>query len=148
MAAAPNAEVRIEVIPISAILDVALNAAVPSVVAQTASGDFPNVVVQIVVQVVARAVVIQCVPDVETPFVPAAATRCSQSAVYQCVADLDAMVVLQNEALKALPYGAQDVVPVPVLAQFAPDVVQSVADVAQVPDVSLFSAPAQPQVVQ
>ena len=123
-----SAEIRIEVIPISAILDVALNAATPSVVIQSASVDFPNVVVLSVVlsvvQVVARAVVVQYV----------------QSAVYQCVADLDAMVVLRDDSPKVLPYDAQDVVPVPVVAQFGPDVVQSVADVAQVPQVSPVSA--------
>ena len=177
-----SAEVRIEVIPISAILDVALNAVTPSVViqiatvdfrneadlsvvAQTAMADFPNVALS-VVQVVSRAVVVQYVPDAETRCVPDAVIRCVldavircvrdavircvQSAVYQCVADLDAMVVLQDEAPKVLPYDAPDVVPAPVLAQFAPDEVQSVADVAQVPQVFLFSAPApgQPQVVQ
>jgi hypothetical protein len=127
---APSAKVRSEVIPISAILDVALDAATRSVVIQTATADFPNEVVQIgvlsVVQVVARGVVVQYVPDAET----------------RCVADLDAMVVLQDEAPKVLPNDAQDVVPVPVLAQFALDVVQSAADVAQVPQVFLFSAPA------
>jgi len=123
-AVGPNAMVRIEVIQ---------NAVTPSVVTQGAMADFPNAVVQAVVLNVVQDVV----PDV---VLQSAATRCGAApcvrvAVFQCVADLDAMVVLQNvvvlqnAAAKVLPDAARGDVPA---GLHAPDAVHAVQCVAEV----------------
>jgi len=159
---ATNAEVRIAVILIVAILIVGIrnvvvdltsvavtnaevrsvviqNAAIRSAVTQDATGDFPNegvrVVVPSAVQDVARVVVIQ---NAAARF---AAARCVQGAVFQCVVDLDALVVLQNAAVlpnaaaKILPNGDRDDVLVDRLAPAVVHAVQHVAEaaVAQAP---------------
>ena len=133
-----NAEVRIEATQ---------SAATRNVVTQDARGDFPNgevpVVVLSVVQDVARGVVLQ---SSATRF---AAARCVQVAVFQCVADLDAMAVLPNAAVlqsaaeKVLPDGAQVGVQVDRLAPAAVHAVQRAAEVAvaQAPAVFQFSVP-------
>jgi len=147
--AEPNAEVRNAVIPIAVILNAAAvlnvevriaapNAATQNVVTQSASGDFLNEGVPIVVQGVARVAVLQSVvPPFAAP--RSVVSRCVPFAVTLCVATLDAMVVLQNDSLMDPPFGVQDVV----LAghcRLAGDAVQSAADV-RVPDVSHFSVP-------
>jgi hypothetical protein len=120
---------------------VILNVVIPSVVTQSAMGDFPKRAVLIVVRGVARGAVIQ--PAVSR----SAATPCVQFAAYRCVANLAAMAVRDEERPKVLPNGAQDVVPD---VRPALNEVQSVAGVAQVRDVFPFlaRAPAQPQVVR
>jgi hypothetical protein len=142
-----NAEVRIAVI-----LSVAIqNAATRSVVTQDAMGDSPNAaglaVVPIEVQDVARAVVIQSAAT------RCEAVRCVQVAVFQCVADLDAMVVLQhaavppnaavlqNAAAKVLPDGARGDARAGRLALDEVHAVQNVVEVeaAQASEVSQFS---------
>ncbi len=164
--AEPNVEVRIAVIPsaatLSAVVDltsvvvtnaevrieVIQNAATRNVVTLDATGDFPNaavlVVVLSVVRDVARAVVLQ---SSATRF---AAARCVQVAVFQCVADLDALVVLpdaaalQSAAAKVLLHGARAGVRVDRLSPAAVHAVQRAAGVAvaQAPEVFQFSVPA------
>jgi len=152
---ATNAEVRIAVILIVAILIVGIrnvvvdltsvagpnaevrSVVIPSVVirsavTQDATGDFPNegvrVAVLSAVRDVARVVVIQ---NAAARF---AAARCVQVAVFQCVVDLDALVVLQNAdvlpngAAKILPNGDRDDV---LVDRLAPAVVHGVQHVAE-----------------
>jgi len=104
-----HAEVRIAVILSVAILIAVIQISeTPSAVTQNATDDFPNeevpVVAPVVVRDVARGVVIQSAAP------RSAATQCVPVAVFQYVADPDAMVVLQNEAAKVLPDGAPAVV--------------------------------------
>jgi hypothetical protein len=114
----PNAVVRIEVIP-SVVTQIG--------VTQDATGDFPNAGVRAVVLIVVQDVV----PDVviQSAATRYEAARCVQVAVFQYVADLDAMVVLQHAAAKVLPDGARGDVLDGRLAPDAAHVVQSVAEV-------------------
>jgi hypothetical protein len=134
--AAPNAEVP--------------SAVIPSAVTQNATGDFPNEAVLVAAPFVVRAVARGAV--IQSAVIRSAAAQCVQVVAFQCEADLDAMVVLQNEAAKVLPHGARAVVPAGRLAPDAVHVVQSVVDfeVARVSQVLLPapSAKASLRVVQ
>ena len=151
-------------IPTEALV-VTRNVAILNVVTHSVTADSPNVVLIVVqgvvrhvvgpgaasrfaVPVVAPAAGIQCAETrcvqfavsqcAETQCVQFAVSqsaeiRCVQFAVYQRVATLDAMAVLRvEEYQKVLPNGVQHGVPV---VRQALNEVQSVAGVAQVPDV-------------
>lgn len=115
------------------------NVAILNVVTHSATADSPNGVLIVVQGVVRHVVVPGAASRYAVPVVAPAAgiqcaeTRCVQFAVYQRVATLDAMAVLRVEEYpKVLRIGVQHVVPV---VRQALNEVQSVAGVAQVPDV-------------